>query len=655
MILLNTFKRTLFSIPALNFNKTGWAAWFIFLLGIFAHPNCIQATSQEKILDFRSRIEVHTDGHLVVTETIKVLAAGDRIKRGIYRDFPTDYKTDQGKTITVGFKVLAVSKDGRSEPYHTDRYANGTRIYIGEKEVYLKPGIYTYTLTYRTDRQLGFFEAHDELYWNVTGNEWEFEIEKAEATVILPRQTEIVKSTAYTGLKGSKNQAFVRSVTEMGNPTFATTRGLKPYEGLTIVVAWPKGVVEEPTLSDNISNSLRQNSGFVFALIGFISMFVYYFKTWVKVGRDPAKGSIIPRFKPPEGLSPAAVRYIDRQRFDKKSMAVALVSLAVKGGLTINWEDEKIYTLEKKIPFDPALLSKGEKRILNHLFSADQGIELGKVNDTRIRGALKTLRQILDTDLGKVCFIRNRRYLIPGVGILLAMLVGIILTARDIPSAAGISVWLGGWTAGCLFLGTTVLKAWQDRSSGIFSRVNRQRLFITLFALPFFMGEVFGIFAFSMAVSFRAAIFFIGAILLTFLFFYLLKKPTLYGQSMRDQIEGFRQYLTIAESERLKILNPPVKTPELYEKMLPYAMALDVEREWSAQFEALLRQANAGQGHRMGWYHGNADGIGSMADNLGHGLSSAVASSATAPGSSSGFGGGGSSGGGGGGGGGGGW
>ena len=144
--------------------------------------------------------------------------------------------------------------------------------------------------------------------------------------------------------------------------------------------------------------------------------------------------------------------------------------------------------------------------------------------------------------------------------------------------------------------------------------------------------------------------------MLTVFFFHLLKAPTLYGRAMLDHIEGFRQYLTIAESERLKILNPPIKTPELFEKMLPYAMALDVEKEWSKQFESLLNQANSGQGHRMGWYHGGlADGSDSIADNLGHGLTGAVASSAAAPGSSSGFGGSGSSGGGGGGGGGGGW
>ena len=125
-----------------------------------------------------------------------------------------------------------------------------------------------------------------------------------------------------------------------------------------------------------------------------------------------------------------------------------------------------------------------------------------------------------------------------------------------------------------------------------------------------------------------------------------------------DKIDGFRQYLTIAETERLKILNPPDKSPALFEKYLPYAMALDAEGEWGKQFAEVLKQANDGTGYQAGWYTGTSSGgmdVDGLTANLGQGLAGAVSSAASAPGSSSGFGGGGSSGGGGGGGGGGGW
>jgi uncharacterized membrane protein len=153
----------------------------------------------------------------------------------------------------------------------------------------------------------------------------------------------------------------------------------------------------------------------------------------------------------------------------------------------------------------------------------------------------------------------------------------------------------------------------------------------------------------------------IAAIVLVFLnaiFQYLLRAPTVAGRKLLDQIEGFRMYMTTAEEERLKILNPPEKTPELFERYLPYALALDCENEWNTKFAAVLAAAAAAGAVAPMWYSGsNWDWgrSGSFTSSLGSGLASSVASASTAPGSSSGSGGGGSSGGGGGGGGGGGW
>jgi len=146
-------------------------------------------------------------------------------------------------------------------------------------------------------------------------------------------------------------------------------------------------------------------------------------------------------------------------------------------------------------------------------------------------------------------------------------------------------------------------------------------------------------------------------------FFHLLRAPTMDGRRLLDQIEGFRMYLSTVEEERLKVLHPPEKTPELFERYLPYALALDCENEWNAKFAAVLAAAAVAGATAPSWYSGSnwdAGRTGSFTDSLGSSLSSSVASASTAPGSSSGSsfgggGGGGSSGGGGGGGGGGGW
>mgnify|MGYP001822670256 FL=1 len=178
----------------------------ILLIGLAVLLALLQAgeaigAPKERIVDFDSRIQIFADGHLIVTETIKVISAGDMIKHGIYRDFPTRYENRNGRQIEVGFSVLNVTRDGMAESYHTKPLSNGIRIYMGKRDAFISPGRHTFTLTYRTDRQLGFFDEHDELYWNVTGNGWSFQIDQARAEVILPARIEPLKSTAYTGLQ----------------------------------------------------------------------------------------------------------------------------------------------------------------------------------------------------------------------------------------------------------------------------------------------------------------------------------------------------------------------------------------------------------------------------------------------------------------------
>lgn len=212
-----------------------------------------------------------------------------------------------------------------------------------------------------------------------------------------------------------------------------------------------------------------------------------------------------------------------------------------------------------------------------------------------------------------------------------------------------------------VFLLKTGISSWRSviRGGGPKPSSLGQAVFFSLFSLPFLLGEVMGIVFLIKTSSISMMVIVAPVIVINFLFYRLLKAPTLAGRRIIDQIEGFKMYLSVAEKDRLNILSPPEKTPELFEKYLPYALALDVEQVWAEQFaEVLQRAAQSGREYRPGWYSGRAwstSGPTDFASSLGRSFSSAVSSSSTAPGSSSGGGGGGSSGGGGGGGGGGGW
>ena len=219
--------------------KSALAVLAIALLGAAA-----PARADERILAFDSTITVNRDGTLEVHETIRVRAEGHDIRRGIYRDFPTIYPAKDGRQITVGFYFAAAARDGQPEPWRTEAMGNGVRVYLGSAAVSLPQGEHVYELTYRTDRQMGFFADHDELYWNATGNGWGFPIDRASARILLPEAVPRADITmeAYTGAQGASGGHYTARL-DNGTPFFETTRGLEPHTGLTIVAMWPKGFI----------------------------------------------------------------------------------------------------------------------------------------------------------------------------------------------------------------------------------------------------------------------------------------------------------------------------------------------------------------------------------------------------------------------------
>lgn len=635
----------------------------VFLSAAFCATGEAQA-AQERILSFTSRIIVKPDAAMLVTETIRVRSSGDQIKRGIYRDFPTRYKDRQGNAYVVGFEIHEVLRDGSPEAYHTEGLTNGVRVYIGRKEHMLPPGEYTYTLTYRADRQLGFFGDHDELYWNVTGNGWVFPIDEASATVVLPREVprESITLYGYTGPMGATEKHFEASVDTDGNVSFVSTQGLGPHEGLTIVVGWPKGFVTEPSGGKKAWYFVRDNVIVLAGAGGLVLLVLYYLSVWFSVGRDPERGTIVPLYDPPDSLSPAATRFITRMGYDDKIFGAAVVNMAVKGFLTIA-EHEGEYTLTKKTG-SSTVLSGDEQRVAAKLFGAGTTVVLEQKNHALLREAKDALKTALSSAYEKSYFVRNRREFVIGLLISVAALAATFFSARHAGEALFLGLWLTGWSIGVGFLIFTVVRLWKAVLSGWGGGAARKgalgsALFMTLFSIPFFGGELFGLY--GLAQESPVIVLFLGMVVfVNLLFYHLLKAPTMLGRRLLDRIEGFRRFLSATEEDRLVRMYPAERTPELFEHFLPYALALDVEQPWAEQFSGVLQKASreGQEGYSPRWYSGSAwdsRRMQTFAGAIGGSLAGAISASSTAPGSHSGGGGGGSSGGGGGGGGGGGW
>ncbi len=234
----------------------------LILAALFIPPS---ARADERILSYHSDIHIQPDGNLIVEENIAVRAEGGQIKRGIYRDFPTRYKSKDGYRYSVAMNVVDVLRDGEPETYRIENQSNGKRIYIGRKDVFLEPGEYRYTIRFTTTRQIGFFKDHDELYWNVTGNGWAFPIDRASADVHLPARItgRVIEKGGYTGPQGSRDQNLTSVQTYESVVHFEITQPLAQSEGLTIFVTWPKGLIPEPSRSERTLYLLKDNPGIV--------------------------------------------------------------------------------------------------------------------------------------------------------------------------------------------------------------------------------------------------------------------------------------------------------------------------------------------------------------------------------------------------------
>ncbi len=403
-----------------------------FLGHLFAVFLSIQtaAWADERITNFVSEAQVNADASIDVTENISIIAEGREINHGILRDFPTTYTDRNGIRVIVGFDVLSVERDGRGENYAIENLSNGRRIRIGSGDIWVSRGLHTYAIRYRTTRQLGFFQDYDELYWNVTGNGWTFPIDQATAIVRLPSAAKIIQHHAYTGYQG-EDGSDARVINGTGNEyTAVTTRSFAPGEGLTVAVAWQKGVVAPPTDVQKQVWFLRDNAGLIGLVATLLAVAAYFFYAWTKVGRDPPAGTIIPLFAPPASVGPAAARYIWKHKFDGKAFAASLVGLAVKGRLKIS-ETSGDFAITKKAA-QGAPLTKAENTLYGAIPTGTTALE--NTNHVSINRMKSALRGELAREIEGSVFLRNTGWFMAGT---LLSIAGLLISVFLMP--------IGGW------------------------------------------------------------------------------------------------------------------------------------------------------------------------------------------------------------------
>lgn len=522
------------------------------------------------IEEFHSQLSIELSADVVVKETIRLKFDGSW--NGIHRMIPIVERTPQGFAHRLRASVESVTDlQGAQLTYSSSRQDHSIDL-----KIYVPSAVdasRTVVIVYRLKNAIRFFEDHDELYWNVTGDEWPYPILKASATIDLPRELENLRINAFTGGYGStdrnveitldgvmrKPDSVVSPAAEASPPPGAAheimvqakgSMGIR--EGLTVAVAWNTGVLRHPTFWDQFLAWAADNIVSVGMMLIPVGVFYGLWRHWSNYGQDPKPGPVVVMYEPPEGLSPGEMGTLIDHQPDMRDITATIVGLAVRGIIRIRQTEQRSWTTSAKYSFEllkPSSewtgISAFEEVLLGGLFEDSTATK--KLNKKKIVTAVSTdelnnkfyeklpeIKSALFESLVSKGYYRQRPdhvinwYLLAGFAgvffsIFLSIIAFVFLELLGLPSANGVVLIACGILSGLMTIG----------------------------------------------------------------FAYVMPSRTKKGALVWDSIRGFEEFLSRVESHRLNSL--PM-TPELFEKYLPYAMALGIESKWAKAFEGIYTE-----------------------------------------------------------------
>jgi uncharacterized membrane protein YgcG len=566
-------------------------------------------------------IQKQTDGSssMSVNETLVANFPSYDQNHGILRAIPEVY---DGHNLHLN--GLSVTQDGQPAKYTKAKQNDNLVLKIGDASTYVH-GAVTYKVNYKINDVIRFDQNQDAVSWDINGDQWPQRFAKVTARIHVP--ADLAKNLennqqCYQGTFGSMAQNCSITRVDGGNESTitASAANVGPNQTLTVNLGFtPKTfALSQAVINDKQKQKVEYAAAALLAVIPPIWAFFFMFGRWRSFGNDPkGRGIIIPEYEPPKGFNPLSSDFILKQTLRPQAFSAAIIDMAVNGYISII-EIPKSGLFGKK-DYELKLNKTPEEHFSPHMLKAlvilfGPGIIAGnsvKISD--FKGASKqratykemqSLEKSLAADLTKDGYFKKN--------------------PKDVKN--GYSLW------GIFLIFATFVLAWLGNAAG----------FTPLFGLAFGIG---------------------AAGVVVFIFSFIMPARTEVGVKVHDDLLGLKDYIKLAEADRLKFLQSPEgaeklpvadqfdpKTPEakvkLFEKLLPYAMLFNLEKDWAKQFEGIYASP-------PGWYQGsdmNAFNTGYLIGSLSD-FNSATATNFSSPSSSSG----GGAGGGGGGGGGGGW
>src|SRR3989338_3087274 len=526
------------------------------LLTLFGFQQVVRAET-EMINDFNATITIQKDGSVFVTENI-IYDFGSNQKHGIFRDIPLTAINGPRLNINVSGVSDAIRNEfGQSYQYTTSITNNVLRIKIGDPNVFVT-GIKNYIISYQVDNAIRTFNDRDELYWNVTGNQWPVAIQNARALVILPDSSiPNVRMDCFTGPQGGIQKNCTFNQVDSSVVRYSTTQSLNVNEGLTLVLGIPLGYIQNtyvpPQQTYSSSNTSTSSSNFLFGIflglfIIFIFVLVSLFAWRAKTAKpkpvipSELKGQpVVPEYNPPDNLPPIEIGALLDSRVDITDISSVIMDLAVRGYLKIRytvqeirfWPDKKDFELIK-LKDGADLVHPADKIIFKLLFKSGGRVKLSDLKEqkTTFQSDIKKIQEDTEQHL------RDEGYF--------------DRTTKD--KSKKLKTYLFMATA-ILFIGTFLLTI-----------------------SPSWFGLIF-------IASFAG---FVGAVIaIPVMLMRLANKLTPQGIATLGKILGFKEFLQLTDKDKLRLLNAPELQPEMFERFLPYAMVLGVEDKWAQKFEGI--------------------------------------------------------------------
>lgn len=559
----------------------------------------VSPADSEGVLAFDSHVRIRADGFQVVTETIRFVAKGKKIRRGIYRDLPLG----SGGGPKTTFKMLTLVIDGTLSPnYEVTRSAGGVRVIMGDKRKLIEHGEHTFILTYETSGHVRFFDDHDEFGWNVTGDRWEFPIEKVSCRIDLPETGSIGDVTGWLGRRGSTDSPIDVSYPADNAALFVARRQLAPGEHFTVAVCFPKDLVSGPEWREYVVN---------IAIL--LLTFGFFFLAWWSWGRDPRPGTVIPEFRPPEAgyygkpgmrpgeregeesvMSPAAVAYVKNGAIlTDKGFAGLFLSLAAKGWFTISRHGDSFVLTPQKNAREATGELSAEELIVYRTIADPTSEHKDFVLDERNAGAIRSMHDAVVETLGRrYAPLWNQNLGIQAIGwlvILPAAVLAMNAAGLGNPFAALLPPAL---IAAVIHLVRKQISYSWSRSINCVNPVKRVAVVVAVAALVALRARAFGLIVVIGSLLYNQVqnltVWTVVLVAIPVLFCPVMGAPSRVCRRLLDRIDGLALYIGVAERERLQALNPPEETPETFERLLPYAVALGLEDTWCSRFAAQL-------------------------------------------------------------------